>query len=111
MGEEMSAYVLNMENIVEFVFERGNESDSNSEITELYVMDEDTKSMSLSTKEMREVKSKEITSTQSIRYDMVKMLLDRLMDIDDGELTFGETVVVNTLLTEGLISEIKESDL
>jgi hypothetical protein len=108
---EFSAYILNMENIVSYIFDDSNDKDSDSEITELYVMDENTKNMTLSTKQMREIKSKEITTHQSIRYDMVKMLLDRLMDISDDELTLGETVVINTLLTEGLISEIKENDL
>jgi hypothetical protein len=108
---ELSAYILNMENIINYIFDNSNEKEGDSEITELYVMDEGTKNMTLSTKQLREIKSKEITTHQSIRYDMVKMLLDRLMDISDDELTLGETVVINTLLTEGLISEIKESDL
>lgn len=111
MDEEMRAYVLNLENIINFIFDSGNEDGNDSEITELYVMDDDTKSMTLSTKQMREIKSKEITTNQTVRYDMVKMLLDRLMDIENEELTLGETIVINTLLTEGLISEIKESDL
>lgn len=110
MGEER-AYVLNMENIIEYVLNQGNDNNNDSEITELYVMDDDTKSMTLSTKQMREIKSKEFTTNQSIRYDMVKMLLDRLLDINDEDLTFGETVVVNTLMVEGLINEIKENDL
>lgn len=111
MEEEMRAYVLNLENVINFIFDSGNEDGNDSEITELYVMDEETKSMALSTKQMREIKSKEITTNQTVRYDMVKMLLDRLMDIENEELTLGETIVINTLLTEGLISEIKESDL
>ena len=111
MEEDNRAYVLNMENIINFVFEGEREKNSDSEITELYVMDEKTKSMSLSTKQLREVKNSEMTEYQSIRYDLVKMLLTRVFDIENEELTLGETIVINTMMTEGLITEIKESDL
>jgi hypothetical protein len=60
---------------------------------------------------MREVKSGDVSNYQTIRYDIMKMLMDRLFDIENEELTFGETVVVNTMLTEGLITEIKENDM
>ena len=110
MEEENRAYVLNLENIMDFVFDEG-ERNGDSEITELYVMDEDTKNLSLSTKQMREIKSGDMSNYQTIRYDMVKMLLDRLFDIENEELTLGETIVVNTMLTQGLITEIKENDL
>ena len=111
MEGEMRAYVLNLENIIDFIFGSGNEYGNDSEITELYVMDDETNSMTLSTKQIREVKSQEITTNQSVRYEMVKILLDRLMNIESDELTLGETIVINTLLTEELISEVKESDL
>ena len=110
MEEDNRAYILNLENIVNFVFEN-DERNGDSEITELYVMDEKTKNMSLSSKQMREVKSGDASNYQTIRYDMIKMLMDRLFDIENEELTFGETVVVNTMLTQGLITEIKENEL
>lgn len=110
MEEENRAYVLNLENIFDFVFEEGSRN-CDSEITELYVMDEETKNLSLSTKQMREIKSDEMSNYQTIRYDMIKMLLDRLFEIENEELTLGETIVVNTMLTQGLITEIKENDM
>lgn len=111
MEEENRAYVLNMENIMDFVFADEQTNHNDSEITELYVMDEDTKNMSLSTKQMRELKSDDMTSSQTIRYDMIKMLLDRLLSIENEELTLGETIIVNTMVVEGLITEIKENDI
>lgn len=110
MEEDNRAYVLNLENIINFIFE-DDERNSDSEITEMYVMDEDSKNLSLSTKQMREVKSSDVSNYQTIRYDIMKMLMDRLFDIENEELTFGETVVVNTMLTEGFITEIKENDM
>lgn len=110
MEEDNRAYILNLENIIDFVF-GDDERNSDSEITELYVMDEGTKNMTLSTKQMREMKNGDASNYQTIRYDIVKMLMDRLFDIENEELTFGETVVVNTMLTQGMITEIKENDL
>ena len=110
MEEDNRAYILNLENIIDFVF-GDDERNGDSEITELYVMDEETKNMTLSTKQMREMKNGDDSNYQTIRYDIVKMLMDRLFDIENEELTFGETVVVNTMLTQGMITEIKENDL
>jgi hypothetical protein len=110
MEEDNRAYILNLENVINFIFD-GEERNSDSEITEMYVMDEGSKNLSLSTKQMREVKSGDVSNYQTIRYDIMKMLMDRLFDIENEELTFGETVVVNTMLTEGLITEIKENDM
>ncbi len=110
MEEDNRAYILNLENVINFIFD-GEERNSDSEITEMYVMDEGSKNLSLSSKQMREVKSGDVSNYQTIRYDIMKMLMDRLFDIENEELTFGETVVVNTMLTEGLITEIKENDM
>ena len=107
MGEETHAFVLNLDAIVNFIFNDENEKSGDSEITELYVMDEDKKNMSLSSKQLREVKSGEMTSRQTMRYDMVRMFLDKIMEIDE-ELTFGQTVILNTMVAENLITEIKE---
>lgn len=104
-GEER-AYFLNMESIFNYILD-DEVKDSESEITELYVMNDETKNMSLKQKQLREVKSGDLTTSQSCRYEMVKLLLDKLLDIENEELTFGQTVIVNTLLTEGLITEIK----
>lgn len=111
MEEESRAFILNMENIINFVFDGDNGKNGDTEITELYVMNEETKNMSLSTKQMREMKSDEMTTYQTIRYDMMKMLMERLFSIENEELTLGETVVINTMMSEGLITEIKESDM
>ena len=112
MEEENRAYILNLENIIGFIYQ-GDNNDKNyeSELTELYVVDNENSNMSLSNKQLREIKNNDMTNHQTIRYDMIKLLLERLLDIKEEVLTFGETVVLNTMLTEGLITEIKESDI
>lgn len=112
MEEENRAYILNLENLIGFIYQ-GDNNDKNyeSELTELYVVDNENSNMSLSNKQLREIKNNDMTNHQTIRYDMIKLLLERLLDIKEEVLTFGETVVLNTMLTEGLITEIKESDI
>lgn len=112
MEEENRAYILNLENLIGFIYQ-GDNNDKNyeSELTELYVVDNENSNMSLSNKQLRELKNNDMTNHQTIRYDMIKLLLERLLDIKEEVLTFGETVVLNTMLTEGLITEIKESDI
>lgn len=99
------AYFLNLDNIFNYIFDNGTVEKNDSEITELYVMDESTKKMTLSTKEMHEVKSNGLTTNQTIRFELVKMLLERLLDMENSDMTLGDTIVVNTLLLEDLITE------
>lgn len=111
MNEERHALILNLEGIVDFIFGDDHERHCDSEITEVYVMDEDDKNMQLSTKQLREVKGNDITPQESIRYELVKMMLDNIISIEGEEATFGNSVVINTMLAEGLITEIKEEDI
>lgn len=110
MGEE-KALVLNLEGILSFIFDNDVEKNGESEISEVYVMDEDTKNMSLSTKQMRELKSNEFTPNQTIRYDMMKMFLERLLNVEDEEITVGNSLIINTMIHEGLLLEVKNEDL
>jgi hypothetical protein len=107
MEDEKRAYILNIGEIIDFVFNDYADKNSDSEINEIYTIDDDTKNLSLTTKQIREVKSDEMTNCQTVRYDLMKMLIDRLLNMDDNEITFGDTIVINTMLSEGLITEVK----
>ena len=110
MEDEGRVLIFNLERIVDFVFDNEHGSNGDSEITELYIMDDKSKNMQLSTKQLREIKGNDITPQQSIRYELVKMMLDNIIAIEGEEATFGNSVVINTMLSEGLITEIKESE-
>lgn len=111
MKEEEGVFVFNLEAIINFVLDCDEEKNNDSEITEIYVVDEETKNVSLTTKQLRELKNNDLTPQQTIRYDIIKKFLDTLIDIDDENLTFGETIVINTMMTQGLINTIKEGDI
>ena len=102
-------YVFNIENIMNFIFERNLNRNSDSEITEVYVADDDTKELMLSTKQLREVKGTDFLPTQTVKYDLFKSFLEVLIDMENkGEITtLGEKIVFNTMVNEGLITQVK----
>ncbi len=105
---EEKNFVLDLERIFQFVFESDNDKNVDSELTELYVMDDETNQLSLSSKQIREMKSGEINNKQTIRYDMVKFLLTSLLSMSEEEVTVGETIMLNTMFREGIIKEVIE---
>lgn len=108
MEEENVGLVLNLQNITDFIFNDDDEKNGDSEITELYSYDEETEKMALTTKQLRELKSHDFTPHQSIRYDLIRIFLERLLNIENEEVTLGESIVINTMLKEKLITEVKE---
>ena len=101
-------YILNIENIMDFIFD-SDKRDSDSEITEVYVSDDDTKELMLSTKQLREVKGGDNSPKFTIRYDMLKTFLDLISDMDvNGAASFGENLIYNTMINEGFITEINK---
>lgn len=110
MEGEKRAYILNLNGIIDFVFDVDDKKENNSEITDVYVMNGNTNTMSLSTRQIQEKKGDGFGQRENMRYDLVTRLLDRLMDIDREELGLGDSIVINTLLTEELITEIKDFD-
>lgn len=110
MEGEKRAYILNLNGIIDFVFDGDDKKENNSEITDFYVMNDNTNTMTLSTRQIQEKKGDVVGQRENMRYDLVTRLLDHLMNIDEEELGLGDSIVINTLLTEELIIEIKEFD-
>ena len=95
-------FVLDLENIFKFCFD-SNDKNNDSEITKLYVSDDDTKNLVLASKQLKEVKDSNASGKQNIKYDFVKTLVSYLFDIDGDDITFGDSVVINTLMSEGFL--------
>jgi hypothetical protein len=105
-------YVLDLENIMKFVFESDSPRDSESEIIEMYSLDTDSKDMLLNTKQLREVKGGDGAQKATIKYDMLKMFIDTLLDLDvseNSQWSFGEALIFNTMAENELIKEVKEN--
>lgn len=105
-------YTIDLNRLFEFVFDEGYSRITDSEIVETYIEDDETKNLVLANKQLRELKAGDNSSKQAIRYDMVKLFVDLLMSIDLDEgieaLSFGEILIINTLLSQGILVEIKE---
>ena len=43
-----------------------------------------------------------------MKYDLIKTFIADLVDIDSNDVTFGDAVIVNTMINEGLLKEINE---
>ena len=71
-------------------------------------MDDDTQNLTLSTKQIREVKTSDDSNRQTIKYDLIKIFIMGLMDMDEENATFGDVMLMNTMLSEGLIKQIDE---
>ena len=99
-------YVFDFENIINFIFTQ-NEQTTDSEFVDVYSSDE-SNNLVLNQRQIREVKNSDTTSKSTIRYDLVKMFIEYLMDADFNEPSFGEAMVLNTMLNEELIKKVNK---
>lgn len=104
-------YVLDLDNLSKFIFEDSStKRDSESEISEIYVLDENTNEMVMNSKQLRELKGGDTTPQATIKYDMIKMFIDTMLGLDvseDSMWTFGEALIFNTMADYGFIKEVK----
>lgn len=106
-----SDLIYNLDAINDYIFgDEASVRDSDVEITETQVAGEDGV-LAPESKIIREVKSTD-GSRQTIRYDMIKMFMDVLDNIEiDQELaplSLGQKMVLNTMGSYGLIKQIEQ---
>lgn len=110
MENVTTRYIFDLTKINNFIFEPNTSSSNvNSEIIETYEQDEITNEFNLNNKVMREVKDNDFSNQQTIRYDLLKIFIQTLMNVstDGDDMSLGESVIINTLLHEGIIKEVK----
>ena len=97
--------------IVNFIFDEGGR-DNSVEITETQVADDGGKLVT-ETKVTHELKSTD-SNKYTIKYDMIKMFMDVMnnveIDQDMMPLSFGETMILNTMLSEGLVKQVNTEE-
>lgn len=98
-------YVFDMNAIIGFIFGQV-ESEKETEVVDLYNLLEDSNDLILTQKQIRETKEGDTTAKSTIRYDMVRMFIEHIMNADFTEPSFGETIMFNTMLNEGLMKKI-----
>lgn len=98
---------FDLDTIMEFITHNDSDNVKNSEITEMYGVN-DEGSLTLLNKQINENKSTKSDSNTTIRYDLIKMMFNWLYEMtDNGEiLTPSQQMVYNTFTTKGFIKKI-----
>ena len=103
--------VFDINSITDFVFVNTNDRTSEVEIIESYAYDKDEKKMIPSTRQVKEVKVNDYTGQNSLRYDIIKSLMDKLDTVEDLDtMTLGETIALNTMEHNGFIIDTTENE-
>lgn len=105
-----SNLIYDLDGIKDFIFGDDDGRSSDVEITETQVKNDNGK-LETESRITREVKSTD-TNRQTIRYDMIKMFMDVLDNVEINQelapLSLGQKMVLNTMGSYGLIREIEE---
>ena len=103
--------VFDINSITDFVFGNPNDRTSEVEIIESYDYDKDEKKMIPSTRQVKEVKVNDYTGQNSLRYNIIKSLMDKLDMVESiDEMTLGETIALNTMEHNGFIIDTSENE-
>lgn len=106
-----SNLIYDLDGIKDFIFGNEDGRSSDVEITETQTRNSKTGKLETETRVTREVKSTD-SNRQSIRYDMIKMFMDILdnveIDQEIAPLSLGQKMVLNTMGSYGLIKQIEE---
>ena len=106
-----NTFIFDINKIMEFVFGNETERTNDIEISEAFVYDEGEEKMIPASKEVKEVKVNDNTNQNTIKYDMVKMFIEILNDVEDLKMmTLGQTITYNTMQAYELIKDIKNND-
>lgn len=105
-----SDLIYDLDGIKNFIFGDDDGRSSDVEITETQTRNENGK-LETETRVTREVKSTD-SNRQTIRYDMIKMFMDVLdnveIDQEIAPLSLGQKMVLNTMGSYGLIKQIEQ---
>ena len=109
MAKKSDTVIYDINKMCDFIFGNPNDKTNEVEITESYTFDKDKNEMIPTTKQIKEVKVNDYTGQNTMRYDLIKMFIEILNDIEDPKtMTLGEQITLNTLEAYELIKDIKE---
>ena len=112
---DISSLAYDLNAILDFVWQKQNKGKT-SEITEVYNKNT-SGDLELVEKSLSEIKSENLDEVATIRYDLIKQLIQETNNIlmeenEDGETTspmintLGNTLSLNTLLNEGMLISV-----
>lgn len=102
--------VFDLNKITNFIFGNPNDKTNEIEITEQYGS-EDGSPMTLQNKTIKEVKVNDYTGQNSIRYDLVKLFIELLDQVNDDEpMSLGQEITLNTMEAYEFIKDISDEE-
>lgn len=115
MAYKNTTLIYDINKICDFVFGEQNSRNSDVEITETFQYEDDGSGQTIQVpimKEVKEVKQSDNSNQNTIRYDMMRMFIDILNDVQDDDLmTLGERITLNTMEAYGLIKDSNEAEI
>lgn len=107
--QKKSNLIFDINKMCDFIFGNPNDKTNEVEITENYTYDNEKGEMIPERKTIKEVKVNDYTGQNTMRYDMVKMFIEILNDIEDPKvMTLGQGITLNTMEAYELIKDIKD---
>lgn len=105
-------YVLDLDKLNKYIFESQTNKNSETELVEVYEMDRDeSEDLVLTNKSIRDVKTKGNIQIDNIKYDLIKMFIEEFFEmpstVTQETSTFGFIVAFNTLLNQGILTEVQ----
>lgn len=105
---ESSGYSFDFNKMIDFIL-TNDEKNSSSEITEVWMADEeDGDQLSLASKQLREVKEEDASNMQTIRYDLIKTMVGYMAFNELKDMPLVGKMAYNGFIENGFIKKIEE---
>lgn len=102
-------YVLNLKKINDYIFETQEKENFDIETTDQYSIKNDVTAVRTG-REIKSIKTNGNLNTETLKYDMFKLMLSILIDSDITEdwqnLSNSEKLIINTFINEGFLEAI-----
>lgn len=107
LGDSLNDYALDLDNLFKFVSKDDDVETSETEITDAYDFTSEIEDKNVS-KVVRELKGKGNTQKDAFRYDLIKVMLAELFNVEDNyeAYTSGTHIAFNTLLNYNILKKI-----
>ena len=104
----LTKYRFDIYKIVEFFNVSSKNKETLKEITDTFVLPEDSQSkdLELESRVMRQVNGNGDTNIDNIKYDLVKLFINAILTSQTE--TFGIDIAIQSMLSAGLMEEIKD---
>lgn len=100
-------YKLCLSKIFNFVNYSDKHCSKETEITDGYDINDDEVNPQLTSRIVREITMDGNTQMDTLKYDMIKIMINRLIECTGETFDFGTTLAFNTLYDEGFLIEIE----